>query len=140
MILIGSMILFLINGNNGNKPAAELHPVHATKRADLISFLYVLEHVDHPGEFLDVIKTNLQLDGLVFIEIPDASVVSFASKDHDAYNSCHLWLFGSAQVTELLKNHGFSVLALQRYITVRGYPSMMILAGHSERYDPYQLH
>ena len=109
-----------------------------TKQYDLISFLYVLEHLDDPGSILKVVKANLKLDGLLFFEIPDASVVAFCKEDHDAYNSCHLWLFGSAQVTALLQRQGFSVLALQRYITVRGYPSMMVLAGHADRYDPYQ--
>ena len=108
------------------------------KQYDIMSFLYVLEHLAEPGAMLDIAKRNLSPDGLVFFELPDATVVDFGNSEHDAYNACHLWLFGSAQITELLTKHGFSVLALQRYITVRGYPSMMVLAGHSDRFDSYQ--
>ena len=104
---------------------------------DVLSFLYVLEHLDDPGTILDVAKRCLSPQGLLFFELPDASVVSFGEPDHDAYNSCHLWLFGSYQMTSLLQKHGFSVVALQRYITVRGYPSMMVLAGHAETFDNY---
>lgn len=111
--------------------------VELQKQYDLISFLYVLEHLDDPGDILDSAKQILSPTGLLFFELPDASVVQFGDPDHDAYNSCHLWLFGSAQITSLLHKHGFSVLALQRYITVRGYPSMMVLAGHVEAFDNY---
>ena len=108
-----------------------------TQEYDVLSFLYVLEHLDDPGEILDVAKACLSQQGLLFFELPDASVVNFGERDHDAYNSCHLWLFGAYQITNLLQKHGFSVVALQRYITVRGYPSMMVLAGHIETFDDY---
>ena len=108
-----------------------------TQEYDVLSFLYVLEHLDDPGEILDVAKACLSPQGLLFFELPDASVVNFGDSDHDAYNSCHLWLFGSYQITSLLQKHGFSVLGLQRYISVRGYPSMMVLAGHIETFDNY---
>lgn len=103
-----------------------------TKTYNMISFLYVLEHLADPNIILEHCKTSLGRGGILFLELPDASAFRISPSDHDAFNACHLWLFGSAQISELLRQKGFSVLSLQRYITVRGYPSMMVVAGHTE--------
>ena len=107
----------------------------AKKKYNLISFLYVLEHLADPSDILSTCKRSLQKGGILFLELPDASAFRISPSDHDAFNSCHLWLFGSAQISELLRRKGFSVLSLQRYITARGYPSMMVVAGHTEDVD-----
>lgn len=102
---------------------------------DVISFLYVLEHLANPAEILADCKPRLKKGGVLFFELPDATAFHLCATDHDAFNACHLWLFGSRQITQLLHQQGFSLLAMQRYVTVRGYPSMMLIAGHTEEID-----
>ena len=102
---------------------------------NLLSFLYVLEHVNDPSELLELSKSRLKPNGILFFELPDASAFHIVEEDHDAFNACHLWLFGASHITSLLQKHGFSVLALQRYRTVRGYPSLMVIAGHTAEID-----
>ena len=107
------------------------------EKYNVISFLYVLEHLADPSEILSTCKSALDKGGVLFLELPDASAFRISSSDHDAFNACHLWLFGAAQITDLLRREGFSVLSLQRYLTVRGYPSMMLIAGHTEDIDGF---
>ena len=107
------------------------------EKYNVISFLYVLEHLADPSDILSTCKSALERGGVLFLELPDASAFRISPSDHDAFNACHLWLFGAAQITELLRRKGVSVLSLQRYVTVRGYPSMMLIAGHTEDVDGF---
>ena len=110
-------------------------PIEEVQEYDIIAFLYVLEHLANPAKILADCKAQLNKGGVLFLELPDATAFHICDAEHDAFNACHLWLFGSSQITQLLHQEGFSVLALQRYITVRGYPSMMVIAGHTDEID-----
>ena len=96
---------------------------------DMVSLVFVLEHLQNPMKLLQDIKVNVAEKGVVFIEVPDDSAFLSCTDDHDTFNSCHLWLFGARQLNQMLLTVGFEVHSLLRYVTFRGYPAIMLIAG-----------
>jgi len=96
---------------------------------DIISLIFVLEHLSRPDIILKDIRNDMQKDCFIYIEVPDA--ICFDKKDHrdDIFNSCHLWMFSPHSLTRLLYICGFEVFILERMRTKRGHFALMILAG-----------
>jgi SAM-dependent methyltransferase len=63
------------------------------KKFDYISVIHVLEHQRDPIAFLSKVATDLNDDGIVYIEIPDAIEFEYLDRNHDEFNSTHLWMF-----------------------------------------------
>ena len=106
-------------------------PDSIATKFNMVSMVFVLEHLQDPKTLLQQVKANVDTNGLLYIEVPDDSAFRSCNKDHDTFNSCHLWLFGARQMHEILSVAGFEIHALQRYVTFRGYPAIMLLAGLS---------
>lgn len=96
---------------------------------DLLSLVFVLEHLSDPEGILKMIASDLKKDSFLYIEVPD--VINFEKKEHDddIFNSCHLWMFSPDSLTKLLDRCGFKVQALDRVKTKRGHLALMVLAG-----------
>jgi len=96
---------------------------------DLISLVYLLEHVRNPDTLLKSIQGDLGRSSLVYIEVPDALCFKFKPAEDDIFNSCHLWMFNPTTLSTLLDSCGFEILALDRVKTARGHFALMVLAG-----------
>lgn len=78
-------------------------------RFDVVSLIHVLEHIEHPDTFLRELKPRLHPGGKLFIEVPDALEFKVLPKDHDEFNSCHLWMFDMVSLYKLLDRNGYRV-------------------------------
>lgn len=96
---------------------------------DLISMVYVLEHLRDPTTVLHQTRRDLAPSGLLFIEVPDAVAFSRKPADDDIFNACHLWMFDPVALSSLLARCGFDLLALKRFRAQRGHYALMGLAG-----------
>jgi SAM-dependent methyltransferase len=99
---------------------------------DLISLIFVLEHLADPVEILEQLKLDLSNRGLVYIEVPDAVCFDLKLQDDDIFNSCHLWMFSPNTLVKMLSQTGFEICAMQRIRTIRGHYSIMILAHQKD--------
>ena len=96
---------------------------------DLISLIYVLEHLREPASFLQQVQIDMNRGALLYIEVPDALSFRFKPPDDDIFNSCHLWIFSPETIIRFLRENGFQVFSLQRTKTIRGHYAMMLLGG-----------
>ncbi len=99
------------------------------KKFDLISLIYVLEHLTDPVSFVKSLKEDLDPHSLVYIEVPDAFCFRTLPESHDIFNSCHLWMFDSYTLITFLNGCGLEVFCLNRIKTKRGHYALMALAG-----------
>ena len=99
-----------------------------TFKFDLISLIYVLEHVLNPKSLLKEINRSLNTNGLIYIEVPDEIAFQKLDKNNDIFNSCHLFMFNPNSLTYLLKQSKFELMSLERSRTVRGHFVLSILA------------
>lgn len=74
-------------------------------KADVVSLIHVLEHIEDPEDFL--IKLREVTDCLV-IEVPDCKTFEKNTNLHDDFNSCHVHLFNSENLGTLVKKAGYS--------------------------------
>lgn len=105
------------------RPGAFGHPF------DIVSLVYVLEHVRDPQALLKSVQNDLGRSSLVYIEVPDALCFRFKPAEDDIFNSCHLWMFNPTTLCSLLDSCGFEIFALDRVKTKRGHLALMVLAG-----------
>jgi len=94
----------------------------------LVSMIYMLEHVHDPFATIAQAKRVLAGDGLLYIEVPDAIAFEKKPAEDDIFNSCHLWMFDPASLTRLLSSCGFEPLDLCRIRTQRGHFALTVLA------------
>jgi len=99
------------------------------KPFDLVSMVFVLEHVVDPISMLKKCRKNMHPYSLLYIEVPDAICFNYKSAEDDIFNSTHLWMFTPSSIIRLMDICNFQVYSLERIKTVRGYYSIMLLAG-----------
>lgn len=99
------------------------------KKFDLISLIYVLEHLTNPKFFIEDLIQDTDPDSLIYIEVPDAFCFRTMPESHDIFNSCHLWMFDSYTLITFLNDCGLEVFCLNRVRTKRGHYALMALAG-----------
>jgi SAM-dependent methyltransferase len=95
---------------------------------DLISMVYVLEHVADPAGVVARARAVLGDGGLLYIEVPDEIAFEKKPQDDDIFNSCHLWMFGPGSLTSLLNRCAFDPLEVRRMRTHRGHYAVTALA------------
>lgn len=98
------------------------------RRFDLVSMVFVLEHLVDPGATLHDIAGDLTERGVLYVEVPDVAAFGHKPLDDDIFNSTHLWMFDPVSFVELLSRSAFEVLALRRCRTIRGHYSLAALA------------
>jgi SAM-dependent methyltransferase len=94
----------------------------------LVSMNYVLEHLLDPLSTLEGTKKALRPDGLLFIEVPDASNFKHLPLDHDIFNACHLWMFDCDSLGGVLERAGYRLLVTETLDVLRGHKGLMVLA------------
>lgn len=95
---------------------------------DLVSMNYVLEHLRDPIGALKLAMRRMGADGLLYIEVPDASNFVHLNADHDIFNACHLWMFDESALSKCLERVGLSVISSQVLTVRRGHRGLMLLA------------
>ena len=95
---------------------------------DLISMVFVLEHLKDPRTVLKNIHDELDSNSFLYIEVPDSNCFELNDERHDVFNSCHLYIYSPNTLTHLLDQCGFEVHCLNRVQTIKGYFSIMLLA------------
>ena len=95
---------------------------------DLISIVFVLEHVVEPSLLLGEIDKSILPDGLVYIEVPDEVAFFKLDPSDDIFNSCHLFMFNPSSLERLLSQNNFEIMSLDRTRTVRGHFALTCLA------------
>jgi SAM-dependent methyltransferase len=81
---------------------------------DFISCIHILEHAKDPIQFLSDIKTDLRKDGILFIEVPDSVEFDYLPKEHDEFNSCHVFMFDVSTLDRILRTAGFLPYLVRR--------------------------
>ena len=97
---------------------------------DLIVARHVFEHIPNPVEWLSSLSTKLNVDGLIFIEVPDYTVIS--STNCDPFQFEHLSYFTFRSIQKVAETSGFFIEAIERdrtpgYSVSNGYVSRAIL-------------
>lgn len=97
---------------------------------DLVTLVHVLEHIEDLKGFLYSLKTKITEDGHLFIEVPDAAAFRTHRKDHDDFNSCHVYSFDMGVLYYLLTTCGYDVIHAHR-ITYkdRNLKRLLVVAG-----------
>jgi SAM-dependent methyltransferase len=95
---------------------------------DLISLIFVLEHVLEPSLLLKEIKKSLLTNSLLYIEVPDEIAFEKVNPEDDIFNSCHLFMFNPNSLGLLLRQNGFELMSLDRIKTLRGHYALTCLA------------
>lgn len=84
------------------------------KEFDVITMFHVLEHLSDPKSILMELSKKLKKDGKLIIEVPnseDALLTLYENKAFSefTYWSCHLFLFNSKTLNELIKQCGLKI-------------------------------
>jgi hypothetical protein len=98
---------------------------------DLISMVFVLEHLVNPKMILNQLRQDMVRESFLYVEVPDSICFYLKSADDDIFNSCHLWMFSAYTLTELFRQTGYEICALKRVCTLRGHYALMALAQKS---------
>jgi hypothetical protein len=92
-----------------------------------VSLVHVLEHIEEPDAFLQKIKPVCKRH--LFIEVPDAREFAYLPKEHDEFNSCHLWFFTLQNLITLIERNGFTVVeASRKFYPQRKLSRILVLA------------
>jgi SAM-dependent methyltransferase len=99
------------------------------QRFNWITCIHVLEHQKKPEDMLLDFKKDLKEDGKIFIEVPDAHEFEYLDKDHDEFNSTHLYFFSYNSLAKLVESCGYKVTDMRRVHTkARNLSRIMMVA------------
>jgi len=87
---------------------------------DLITANHVVEHVDDPIEFLKMLKTFLEKDGLLCIEMPSSLDIGLLDKSHDRFMCQHEVIHDNKSVDFMATAAGLRVVDNSNYLSKRG--------------------
>jgi len=83
--------------------------------SELVTLVHVLEHFKDPiGTLKDIKEHDLKPNGTLFIEVPDAEEFEYLDKQHDEFNSLHLWFFTVGTLDRILRKAGFISYRFER--------------------------
>ena len=84
------------------------------KPYDMVTLVHVLEHIEQPDWFLQDVRKNIMPAGRLFIEVPDSKAFRYLPKEHDDFNSCHVYSFNPSGLIRVVERNGFDVTDLSR--------------------------
>jgi 2-polyprenyl-3-methyl-5-hydroxy-6-metoxy-1,4-benzoquinol methylase len=81
---------------------------------DFICFSHMLEHVPDPGMLLEIAKTKLTENGLIYISVPTLfrPIWPIFSR---TLSASHLYIFSHSSLKTLTAKHGFEIIAMGSY-------------------------
>ncbi|MFL2707198.1 MAG: class I SAM-dependent methyltransferase [Gammaproteobacteria bacterium] len=84
---------------------------------DLVSMWDVIEHLSNPSEELKIIRTILNDEGFLILNIPDidSSIAKLMGRKWPFYLSVHLLYFSKKTIQKLLKQCGFEIVSYARH-------------------------
>ena len=84
-------------------------------KVDLVTLVHILEHFTDPiGTLRSIRKYDLEKGGTLFIEVPDAEEFTSLPKEHDEFNSLHLWFFNVATLDRVVRQARFKPYLVER--------------------------
>jgi len=104
-------------------------PGFGAGRFDLVTLLHVLEHLRDPDKMIRQVAEDMEDEGLLYIEMPDALSTHLCGKDHDRFNSCHYFLPSERGLSQFLGRHGLESVVSRRVRTKRGMVNLTCLAA-----------
>jgi SAM-dependent methyltransferase len=84
------------------------------RKFDYISIVHVLEHQRNPIKFLSDVASELEEGGTVYIEVPDAIEFEYLDRNHDEFNSTHLWMFDVPTLDRICRKAGLKPYLIRR--------------------------
>lgn len=100
------------------------------KTFDLIIALHVIEHSTNPVEFLNIVRSKLSEDGVLFIEVPNIFSMRADRSIFDYFCSIHMAMFTPITISNLLSKTGFQTMVCE--ITDRGISVLAKPGGQKE--------
>lgn len=104
-----------------------------SNKFDLVIIRHVLEHIKHPVNFLNDIKTILADDGKLFIEVPNTR--NDLMEKIEVFTPDHVNYFFSSSLLRLVKEAGMNLLAMEDKSRV----PLMVLVNNSVITETYDL-
>lgn len=98
------------------------------KKYDLVTLNYTLEHILDPVKIIKKVGKMINKNGLLYIEVPHSIGFKYFNKNHDMFNSCHLWFWNSFNLSMMLNNLGFEILFIKCKKEIRGHYSLKLIA------------
>lgn len=87
---------------------------------DLITANHVVEHVDDPIKFLNILKRFISETGLIYIETPSTLDIGFLDNSHDRFMCQHEVIYDNKSIDLIAKKAGLEVLLNDNYFSKRG--------------------
>lgn len=81
---------------------------------DVISMINVFSHLPRPAEFIEELKTQLALDGEIFLETGNAAEIEASEYPDPLYLPDHLCFAGEQHIRDLLTRTDFEVQGVRR--------------------------
>ncbi len=100
------------------------------QKFDVVSLVHVLEHFLKPIGVLWRTKKYIKKGGLLFVELPDAVGFEHLDKNHDDFNSCHVWLWKLSAVCKMIDSiPGLKISDVHRqYYPERNLQRILVIA------------
>ena len=103
--MISFMKKYLIKGKVG-----DFNKISNKVKYDLISCIQVLEHTINPKNIIKKAKKILNLNGYIFIEVPDSEKPRY-NQLPGFYVFDHIYHFTEKSLCALLENNGFEIIS-----------------------------
>lgn len=84
------------------------------EKFDVVSMVHLLEHIGEPKPYLMEMDQFLKPEGRLFIEIPDACEFEYLSKNHDEFNSLHMFFYDLGTLHNMLQQTGYEIYAARQ--------------------------
>lgn len=96
------------------------------EKSDIITMFHVLEHIKDPSSLLKNLKSFLNENGKIIIEVPNSNdalirLYNCRSFQDFVYWSCHLYVYEEKTLKQIVNNAGYKILKfkhIQRYGTM----------------------
>ena len=80
---------------------------------DFITLIKVLEHVPDPIGFLMDLRSDLEDDGILYVEVPNALEIESLPSDHDQLQYTHLFFYSTPIFEYFFRRAGFEAVLIR---------------------------
>jgi hypothetical protein len=86
---------------------------------DLITFNKVLEHVQHPKTLLETAKEFLDMNGIVYLEVPSTSAQVYGL-EREEFLSGHIHIFSLQSLEIVIRDSGYRLIEIEELVEKSG--------------------